>query len=100
MKKYIIPLENLPNQTLKVELGGKNCRFTFVSRGGRVYLNEMSIEDKNVLCGIVCLNKTNILQYIDFDGKLYFDDLDGNKDPEYTGFNNRFVLVYEDGVDV
>lgn len=95
MTKYIIPLDKLPNQTIKVDLDGKKCTLSFITREGHIYLNEMDIEDEKVLCGIICLNRTNILQYIDFKGKLYFEDLNGNDNPVYTGFNDRFILFYE-----
>lgn len=96
MTKYIIPLEKLPNQTIKVELNKKNCALEFVSRGGHVYLNKFDIEDETVLSGIICLNETNILHLFGTKEKLYFKDLNGKEDPVYTGFNDRFILYYED----
>ena len=95
MKKYIIPLEKLPNQTIRVELDGKNCNLTFITRDGKTYLNEFDVEDEVVLCGVICLNETDILKYQNFNGKLYFKDLNGYEEPYYTGFNDRFVLIYE-----
>lgn len=100
MARYRIELDKIPNQTIRVKLDEKSYNLTFITRNGHIYLNEMDIEDEKVLCGIICLNKTNIFQYIDFKGKLYFEDLNGNENPVYTGFNDRFILVYEDGVDV
>lgn len=96
MTKYIIPLEKEPNQTIKVDLNGKSCNLTFISRNGNVYLNKLEIEDEPVLCGIICLNETNIINLLGGNEKLYFKDLNGKENPVYTGFNDRFILYYED----
>lgn len=94
--KYIILLEKLANQALKVELNGVDCNLTFITRGGRLYLDTFSVDNQNKINGVVCLNKNNLFELAKFKGKLYFEDLQGNEEPYFTGFNDRFVLCYED----
>ena len=57
-----------------------------------------SIEEEEKLNGIICLNKTNLLEYkgSGLNGKLYFLDTQGDLDPVYTELGDRWVLIYED----
>ena len=93
-----IPLSNIPNQTFGVNLGGKECFFELVTRNDVLYANKIYIEDKLVACGVACLNKNNIFDLLNgkISGKLYFYDLDGDENPNYIGFNMRWVLLYEE----
>lgn len=94
--KYEIPLDKIPNQTIKVELDGKECELTFITRGNNVYMDKFSVESVNKLNGIVCLNGNNLFDLVHFKGRLYFKDLDGDENPTYTGFGTRWKLFYED----
>ncbi len=46
--------------------------------------------------GAICQNNTPICnyRYIPFLGKLVFFDTQGVSDPEYTGFADRYQLLY------
>ena len=96
MTKYTIPLDNLPNQSFEIQLGNKNCQFEFITRGVFMFMN-LSVNRVPQINGVICLNGVNLIQYddIDFDGKLYFKDTQGNLDPIYYGLNDRWLLVYE-----
>lgn len=93
---YIVTLDKFPNQSIKVELDGKDCNLTFITRDGKLYLDEFSVNGINIINGIVCLNGNNLLSLSKFKGKLYFKDTQGDEDPYFSGLNDRWLLFYED----
>ena len=97
MAKYIVPIDQIPNQSFDVELNGQRCRFEFITKGVFLYMN-LSINEEEKLNGIICLNNTSLIQYVDvgFKGRLYFEDTQGNLDPIYYGLGDRWVLFYEE----
>jgi len=95
--KYIIPLDNEPNQIFNIVLNGQQCTFEFISRGAYMFMN-LTLNDKKVIDGMICLNGVDLIQYDDsrFVGRLYFEDTQGSLDPLYYGLNDRWLLIYED----
>lgn len=91
----IIPLEALPNQKLTINLNNQNCVFEFVTRGKNIYMN-LSVDNQEVVNGVICLNKVDLIQYnyLNFNGRLYFEDLESNLDPYFWGLGTRWVLNY------
>lgn len=98
MTKYIIPIENVPNQSFDVDLNDKTYRFEFITKGFFIYMN-LFIDEVKKLDGIICLNNVNLIQYDDigFKGKIYFYDTQGEFDPVYYGLGDRWILYYENG---
>lgn len=92
-----IPLSTIPNQSFTVDLDEKRCSIDLITRNGSLYVNKFYIEDELRASGIICLNKNNILSLFNsgLNGSLYFKDLQGDEEPKYTGFNERWILVYE-----
>ena len=93
---YTVTLDKIPNQAIKIELDGKDCNLTFVTRGDKLYLDTFSVNGVNIINGIVCLNGNNLLSLSKFKGKLYFNDMQGNENPNFSGLNDRWLLFYED----
>lgn len=98
MAKYTVPLSQEPNQKFNIELNGQRCVFEFLTRGIYMYMN-LTLNDENIINGMICLNKVDLIQYnhFGFKGKLYFEDTQGDLDPLYYGLNDRWLLIYEDG---
>lgn len=96
MAQYIIPLDKLPNQSFNIDLNGQQCEFEFITRGVYMFMN-LTLDGKNILNGVICLNGVDLVQYDDFGfvGRLYFVDTQGKLDPLYYGLNDRWLLVYE-----
>ena len=92
-----IQLANIPNQSVSVDIEGKHLVFEFVTRGGQLYANSIAVEDEVIVRGIACLNKNNIIGLVNsgLSGKLYFLDTEGSESPNYTGFNTRWIFLYE-----
>lgn len=92
-----IDVENIPSQELGVVLNEQNCIIDLYTRGGYLYC-DIEADDVTIITGAICLNNQNIIPYgyRGFNGNLRFVDLDGETDPVYTGFNDRYMLVYSD----
>lgn len=99
MTRYVIPIDKLPNQSFDIELEEKRCRFDFITKGVFLYMN-LVIDEVEKLNGIICLNNVDLIQYkdIDFNGRLYFLDTQGDLDPIYYGLGTRWLLFYDDGL--
>jgi hypothetical protein len=91
----IIPLANIPAQTLKVILGGQDCAISVYWRQTRLYL-DLTVGEAAVWRGAVCQNGANVLQGRSrfFRGSLHFFDTEGQRPPHFEGFGERFFLVY------
>lgn len=94
--KYTIPISQEPNQTFNIDLDGQRCVFEFITRGIYMFMN-LTVDDKKVIDGMICLNGVDLIQYKEFGfkGRLYFEDTQGNLDPMYYGLNDRWLLIYE-----
>lgn len=90
-----IPLKNTPSQKLRVVLAEQNCTISIYWRFGNTYMDLM-VNDGIVEQGAICRNRQSIVkiaQHI-FSGTLCFLDLLGDNDPDYTLFNERYILLY------
>lgn len=92
-----ISLDKQPNQKFTVYIENKKIGLEFITRGLFLYAN-IKVEDEKLFDGIICLNGNNLIQYPNakLKGKLYFIDTQGNEAPVYEGFNERWVLTYEE----
>lgn len=57
---------------------------------------DLDIDSVNIWSGALCLNRMQIngAPYLAFQGTLYFDDAQGTEDPDYTGLDGRFHLLW------
>jgi hypothetical protein len=57
---------------------------------------DLDINGINIWSGALCLNlmQINGAPYLAFSGTLYFNDTQGGNDPDYTGLNDRYVLLW------
>lgn len=85
-----IPLQQVPNQTFGVTIQGSTYELTLNSRLGDMYLSVVK-DNEPVIYNRICQNNNPIGQFI-------FTDISGTENPAYTGFNDRFKLVWTDGV--
>jgi hypothetical protein len=97
-----IPLKAVPNQEFKVVLDNQNCSIHIYYRFGNMFL-DLICNDTVIQTGAICRNRAAIIQVATnlFKGNLHFIDLLGEKDPVYTGFSDRYSLLYvADGEDL
>ena len=85
-----IPLQQVPNQTFGVTLGGSDYELTLSYRLGQTFLSVVKDNEPDVY-NRICQDNNPI-------GQFGFVDILGTENPVYTGFNDRFKLVWSDGV--
>lgn len=85
-----IPLQQVPNQTFAVNIQGSTYELTVNSRLDEMYLSIVR-DNIPVIYNRICQNNNPIDQFI-------FTDISGTENPAYTGFNDRFKLVWMDEV--
>ena len=112
----IIPLQPIPFQTLNTVVGNqninlniyaKNIQIPIVPSGGiptippvyeeiNLIFIDVYLNDVLVVGGIRCTNNTKIIRnsYFGVVGDFAFQDTQGSDDPQYTGLNSRWLLVY------
>jgi hypothetical protein len=91
-----IPLSPLPSQTLSVMLNGQQCQINVYQKSTGLYF-DLSIVNLPIVTGMLCRDRVSLIrhEYLGFIGVIFFCDLQGTNDPEYSGLGSRYVLVYE-----
>ncbi len=95
-----IPVRAQANQDFQVILAEQNCSISIYTRyspcfGDKLYL-DLHVDGQNVCYGIPCQDGVTmpLYGYLPFEGALMFMDLQGSKDPEWSGLGERWILVY------
>lgn len=97
-----IILISSPGQTFNVVLDDQACEISLRDRLGQTYMS-IIVNGEKVWDNYLCKDRQNIkpFAYMNFKGILTFIDGEGNQDPVYTGFNERyFLLYYAEGEEV
>lgn len=89
-----IPLSATPSQTLSVTLAGQFCKMQITQKSTGVFLS-LTVGTVEVCNSSICLDRVSIVRLPGLIGTLRFVDTQGASDPEYTGFNARYKLVYQ-----
>ena len=91
----LIPVSDVPNQTLSVVLDGQYCVISLLWRQVRLYLT-LWVGNRLICQGQICQNRANILQSpaLDFSGSLHFFDRLGDQAPAFPGLNSRYFLLF------
>lgn len=95
MDLTLIPIQALPDQVFYIDLAGQECEIHVFLRGYYMYM-DLKVDDVDIFKGQICLNNVDMVQYrnMNFVGNLRFLDTQGSEDPYYSGFGERWVLVY------
>ena len=90
-----IPLTNEPGQKFQIVLEGQNCTISVYQKDNNVYM-DLFVDENPIFLGISCLDRVGIklAEYMAFQGQLWFEDQNGEQNPDYTGFNKRYLLCY------
>lgn len=97
----VIPITATPSQRLSATLGGQNCVINIYQKSAGVYA-DLFVGGNTLLTCVKCHDRNLIVRYtyLGFSGDLSFIDTQGTSDPDYTGFNTRYLLVYLSPGDV
>ena len=100
MSKYAISLLQVPNQKISVNLQNAEGKYISVDIGLRSLYDGSLVADITVngkiqrLCGM-CTNLMPLIPTNTVGGNLYFQDIYGNNDPQFSEFNDRYQLIYD-----
>ena len=96
----IIPLQAVPNQTLRVLLDGQATQINLYQKATGLFIDVL-VNDVLIAGGVICENLNRVIRYLyeGFSGDLAFiDSLTGSDgvgtDPVYTGLGTRYSLAY------
>lgn len=91
----IVYLDDVPSQTLNIVLGGQSCVIKVYQKRTGVYI-DLNVGGTQVCYGGLCLTGYPLIKntYHGFSGNLMFVDQEGNSNPDYTGFGNKYFLYY------
>lgn len=94
-----INIAAVPSQTFLVSLGGQSCQITIHSRSTGVFV-DLSVGGSAIVTNRIVRDGVPIVRqsYLGFIGDLVFLDTVGGSDPEYAGFNTRYLLCYLEDV--
>lgn len=90
-----IPLQPVPCQSTKVVLGGQNCQLLIYQKPQGIFV-DINVDGVDIAVGTIARDAVPLIcrDYAGFIGNILFLDTRGNSDPEYSGLNDRFKLVY------
>jgi len=91
-----IPLQAAPSQFVKTVLGGQNFQILLQQKEQGLFV-DVNVNGVDLVTSIIARDNDDILcrKYTGVTGTLRFLDLQGSTDPEYSGLNSRYVLIYE-----
>lgn len=97
-----VPLSAQPNQTFSITLGGQPAQIAVRLIGTSLYFSLQNAAVPIVTTRI-CRNRQRLLldsQYQPFVGDFFFQDTQGDTDPQYLGLDTRYVLYYMEASDL
>lgn len=92
----VVPIQDVPAQSLTVTLGGQICEIDIYCKDGYGIFLDLSVSDAPIVIGVICQNLNRIVRdlYLNFQGDLVFSDQQGSDDPVSPGLGTRFQLCY------
>lgn len=93
----IIPIKDIPAQSVQVTLAGQNCQINLYIKSGSLYC-DVYVNTTLLVGGVICQNLNRILRdhYFGFIGDLCFNDNSGTSDPSSPGLGVRYEFWYLD----
>lgn len=91
----VVPLQSVPAQTVGVTLANQVCDIHVYQRSTGLYV-DLAVANETVISGVIAHDRNRIVRslYLGFTGDLAFVDTQGSSDPDYTGVDARFLLIY------
>ena len=91
----IIPVQDVPSQTLTVNLAGQQTQLNIYTRTTGLYC-DILVNNKLILGGVACVNLARMVQntYLGFIGDLAWNDSQGDTEPSTPGLGTRYILYY------
>src|ERR1017187_5551416 len=98
----IVPVNDTPNQTLNVSLGGQAVTLNIYSTADNVLYMDVLVNNSGIIYGVVCENLNRIVRslYLGFVGDFIWNDTHGKSDPSSPGLGTRYQLIYLSATDL
>lgn len=95
MNIQTITLQQTPSQQLDLSLNEQACTLKVGQRSGNVYV-DLYVNNSPIVTGALARDRVGLTRhdYLPFKGELLFVDTHGTDDPQYTGFGDRWQLLY------
>jgi len=95
MSVVYIPLQQVPSQQVSVVLSDQNCIISLRQLGERQYFS-LSIDGTVICSNVLLVNISKIVraEYKGLAGDFMVVDLQGSDYPEYTGWGDRWLLLF------
>ncbi|WP_409449594.1 phage baseplate plug protein [Acinetobacter sp.] len=96
-----IPIQQTPSQVVSVILANQNCQISLYQKSTGIFF-DLRVNDRPVVTTRLVRNTVPLVRqrYLGFVGDLIVMDMQGNKDPEYTGLGSRYMLYYLEATDL
>lgn len=94
----VVPLSAASNQTLSVTLGGQACQITIDTKLDIGVFVSVWVSENPVVYSSIARDRVGLIRYAytGFIGELFFCDTMGADDPQWSGFGDRWILVYDE----
>lgn len=98
----IIPINDVPNQTLNVNLAGQACTIRLYQTLSYGMYCDLYVNNILIIGGVICENLNRIVRdlYLGFIGDLCWNDTMGANDPSYPGLGTRYQFQYLSTTDL
>lgn len=111
----VVPLSEVPSQTLQIVLGGQNVQAAIYTKDGYDFTDPtLETPNTNIYVDLayngivltttqISLDQKRLLlnrQYLGFVGDFIFIDTQGFDDPQWTGLGSRWLLLYLEATDL
>lgn len=92
----IVPVNDVPNQTFNVSLGGQSTTINLFSTTSNLLYMDVLVNNSPILLGTICQNLNRIIRdtYLGFSGDFVWNDTEGSNDPSSPGLGARYQLIY------
>lgn len=97
----IIPLQAVPSQSVKAQLGNQSCRIVIRQTLYGLFA-DLYVAEVLLVAGVPCLDRNRLVRsaYLGFVGDIMFMDTMGTEDPTADGLGARFQLCYLDASEL
>lgn len=96
----IIPLQPVPNQSLKVILAQQICQLNVYQTAYGLFMDVYS-NGSLIIAGVICQNLNRVVRskYLGFVGDFVVIDTIADDEPYFDGLGTQFQLCYLEATD-
>lgn len=90
-----IPLTQVVSQEFEIILKEQSCTLAVYQKDENVFV-DLTVDGTVIFAGMKALDRQGlkISDYMAFNGQLWFEDLNGTENPNFSEFGTRFIMYY------